>query len=136
MNNNYIRKLGLVTGLTFGLCLLDRFMIGYMAPGFMPELGLNYTQLGMIVMIARIGAALGAWIFAPLTEYYGRRKGTVWANLAQTLISGATGLVRSFIFWQNTWIHSGSNRMAYGYFRHCGFRYTSLGSLFVRQDRS
>lgn len=96
MKNGYVGKLSLVFGITWGLAGLDRLMVGYAAPGFMPDLGLNYTQLGLIITISGIGVALGAWIVGPITEYYGRRKGTVWANLCETSLSAVTGLVQSF----------------------------------------
>lgn len=92
----YVAKLSLVFGITWGLAGLDRLMVGYAATGFMPELKLNFTQLGLIIAMMGIGTAIGAWIINPLTEYYGRRKGTVWGNLFETAFSGATGLVQSF----------------------------------------
>lgn len=93
---NYVGKLSLFYGITWGLAGLDRCMIGYAAPGFMPELKLSFTQLGLIVTLTAIGTAVGAWIINPLTEYYGRRKGTIWGNLGETVFSGATGLVHTF----------------------------------------
>lgn len=96
MTNHYVGKLSLVFGLTWGLAGLDRLMVGYAAPGFMHELGLNFTQLGLIITVSGIGVAIGAWIIGPLSEYYGRRKGSVWANLCEHAFSGFTALVQTF----------------------------------------
>jgi len=96
MKIGYAGKLSLVFGLTWGLAALDRLMVGYVAEGFMPELGFSFTQLGLIITISAIGLTVGAWVISPLTEYYGRRIGTVWGNLGQVSISAVTGLVQSF----------------------------------------
>ncbi|WP_028321600.1 MFS transporter [Desulfatiglans anilini] len=96
MKLNYVGKLSIVFGLTWGFSGLDRCMIGYAAPGFMPELEFTYAQLGLIVTLTAIGAAIGAWVVNPLTEYYGRRKGSIWGNLGAHLFSGLTGLVQGF----------------------------------------
>lgn len=62
----------------------------------MPDLKLNFTQLGILFSIAGICTAIGAWVINPITEYYGRKIGSVWVNLINTVISGITGLVRTF----------------------------------------
>ena len=96
MKNSYVGRLSLVFGITWGLAGLDRLMVGYAAPGFMGELGLNYTQLGLIITISGVGVAVGAWVIGPISEYYGRRKGTVWANLCEHSFSAVTAIVQSF----------------------------------------
>jgi MFS family permease len=62
----------------------------------MPALKLNFTQLGMIFTIGALCTAIGGWIIGPISEYYGRKLGSVWVNLINTVISGITGLVQSF----------------------------------------
>ena len=93
---SYVGKLSLFFGISWGLEGLDRLIVGYTAPGYMPALNLNFTQLGILLTIAGICTAIGAWVINPLTEYYGRKIGSVWVNLINTVISGITGLVRSF----------------------------------------
>ena len=96
MKFSYVGKLSLVFGLTWGLGGLDRLMVAYAAPGYMPALGLDFTHLGLIVAANAIGVAIGAWTIGPLSEFYGRRIGTVWGNLAEHVFSALTGLVGSF----------------------------------------
>jgi MFS family permease len=93
---NYALKLTLFFGITWGLAGLDRCLTGYAAPGFMVDLKLNFTQLGLIVTLSALAATLGGFIFNPISEYYGRRVGTVWGNIGQHLLSALTGLVQSF----------------------------------------
>lgn len=96
MKMSYVGKLTLVFGLTWGLVGLDRMMVGFAAPGFMPALNLNYTQLGLIISANGIGVAVGAWLIGTLSEYYGRRTGAVWGNLVEHILSGVTGLCQTF----------------------------------------
>ncbi len=96
MKMNYVGKLSLIFGLTWGLGGLDRLMVGLAAPGYMPALGLNFSQLGLIAAANGAGVAVGAWIIGPLSEMYGRRLGAVWGNLAEHVFSGLSGLVGSF----------------------------------------
>lgn len=66
------------------------------APAFMPDLKLSFSQLGIIVILGATKVAIGACIIKSITKYYGLRKGSVGANLGQTLFNGATRLVASF----------------------------------------
>ncbi|KUO75108.1 MAG: hypothetical protein APF81_02590 [Desulfosporosinus sp. BRH_c37] len=96
MKLSYVGKLTLIFGLTWGLVGLDRMMVGVAAQGFMPDLKLSFTQLGLIVSANGLGVALGAWIIGSLSEFYGRRLGAVWGNLAEHIFSGLTGLALTF----------------------------------------
>ncbi len=96
MKTNYVGKLSLIFGLTWGLGGLDRLMVGLAAPGYMPALGLNFSQLGLIAAANGAGVAIGAWIIGPLSETHGRRLGAVWGNLAEHVFSGLSGIVNSF----------------------------------------
>ncbi|MBI5444061.1 MAG: MFS transporter [Deltaproteobacteria bacterium] len=96
MKVSYIGKLSLVLGLTWGLGGLDRLMVAFAAPGYMPALGLDFTQLGLIAAANAFGVAIGAWTVGPLSEFYGRRLGAVWGNLAEHVFSALSGLVGSF----------------------------------------
>ena len=93
---SYVGKLALFFGISWGLEGLDRLIVGYTVPGFMPDLKLNFTQVGLIFTIGGLCTAIGGWICGPITEYYGRKLGSVWVNLINTVISGITGLVQSF----------------------------------------
>lgn len=88
MKMNYVGKLSLVFGLTWGLGGLDRLMVGLAAPGYMPALGLNFSQLGLIAAANGAGVAVGAWIIGPLSEMYGRRLGAIWETLPSTSLAG------------------------------------------------
>lgn len=96
MKVSYVGKLSLIFGLTWGLGGLDRLMVAFAAPGYMPALGLDFTQLGLIAACNAFGVAIGAWTIGPLSEFYGRRIGAVWGNLAEHSFSALSGLVNSF----------------------------------------
>lgn len=96
MKLTYVGKLTLIFGLTWGLVGLDRMMVGFAAPGFMPALNLNFTQLGLIISANGLGVAIGGWIIGTLSEYYGRRTGAVWGNFIEHIFSGLTGLCSTF----------------------------------------
>lgn len=96
MKLGYVGKLSLIFGITWGFAGLDRLMVGYVAPGFMAELGLNYTQLGLIATMTAIGNAVGPWVIGPASEYCGRKIGAVWANLFMQAFTAVTGIVQSF----------------------------------------
>lgn len=97
MKSSYVGKLAFVFGITWGLGGLDRVMVGLAAPAYLPALGLNLSHLGLIAAANGAGVALGAWIIGPLSEYYGRKLGTIWGNLGEHLFSGLSAIVGGFL---------------------------------------
>lgn len=78
--------------LTFSLVGIDRFMINTMFPAIQKDLGLDYTDIGIIT-----GALAFAWGFASLimgnkADHWGRGKVLVGSMLVFSLLIGASGL--------------------------------------------
>ncbi|MCG7337221.1 MFS transporter [Sporosarcina sp. ACRSM] len=60
--------------MVFGLLFMDRLSIIYLFPFIAPELGLNNTQLGMLVGATSITWGISTLIFASLSDFIGKKK--------------------------------------------------------------
>ena len=68
--NGIIIILFLVSGLLF----MDRLSIIYLFPFIAPELGLNNTQMGLLVGVTSIAWGLSTLVFASLSDFLGKKK--------------------------------------------------------------
>jgi MFS transporter, ACS family, hexuronate transporter len=91
----------IVLFLVFGLVFMDRLSIIYLFPFVSSELGLNNTQMGMIVGATSIAWGLSTLIFASLSDFIGRKKKTLIIFIlvfsAATFTSGLVGGLGSLI---------------------------------------
>ncbi len=87
--------------LVFGLVFMDRLSIIYLFPFVAPELGLNNTQMGMIVGATSIAWGLSTLLFASLSDFLGKKKKTLIIFIlifsAATFTSGLVGGLGSLI---------------------------------------
>ncbi|WP_102271721.1 MFS transporter [Cytobacillus massiliigabonensis] len=87
--------------LVFGLVFMDRLSIIYLFPFVAPELGLNNTQMGMIVGATSIAWGLSTLIFASLSDFIGKKKKTLVIFIlifsVATFSSGVIGGLGSLI---------------------------------------
>ncbi|MGI8384229.1 MFS transporter [Robertmurraya sp. P23] len=87
--------------LVFGLVFMDRLSIIYLFPFVAPELGLNNTQMGMIVGATSIAWGLSTLFFASLSDFLGKKKKTLIIFIlifsAATFTSGLVGGLGSLI---------------------------------------
>jgi MFS family permease len=80
----------------WGFVAMDRLVIGYLFPMIVPDLKLNFTQVGMIMSL--IGITMGAMgIFGGfLSDKFGRKATIVPCTIVFSVLSSITGLARSF----------------------------------------
>ncbi|OLS34854.1 MFS transporter [Bacillus sp. MRMR6] len=91
----------IVLFLVFGLVFMDRLSIIYLFPFVAGELGLNNTQMGMIVGATSIAWGLSTLLFASLSDFIGKKKNTLIIFIlifsAATFTSGLVGGLGSLI---------------------------------------
>jgi MFS transporter, ACS family, hexuronate transporter len=63
--------------LVFGIVFMDRLSIIYLFPFVSEELGLNNTQMGMIVGATSIAWGLSTLVFSSLSDFFGKKKNTL-----------------------------------------------------------
>ena len=78
--------------LGFGLVGLDRFIILPLFPVMMPDLGLNYQDLGNISAVLAIAWGVSSIFMGRLSDRIGRRKVLIPAVLLFSLLAGVSGL--------------------------------------------
>lgn len=78
--------------LGFGLVGLDRFIILPLFPVMMPDLGLNYQDLGNISAVLAIAWGISSILMGRLSDRIGRRKVLIPAVLLFSLLAGVSGL--------------------------------------------
>ena len=95
--NGIIIILFLVSGLLF----MDWLSIIYLFPFIAPELGLNNTQMGMLVGVTSIAWGLSTLIFASLSDFLGKKKNMLIAFIflfsITTFTAGLVGGLASLI---------------------------------------
>jgi MFS family permease len=77
--------------LGFGLVGLDRFIILPLFPVMMPDLGLNYQDLGNISAVLAIAWGISSIFMGRLSDRIGRRKVLIPAVLLFSLLAGVPG---------------------------------------------
>jgi AAHS family 4-hydroxybenzoate transporter-like MFS transporter len=69
----------------------DTQAIGYVAPVLSRNWGLKPGALGPVFAAGLLGLALGAFLFAPLADLFGRRPIVLWSTLSFGLLTVVTG---------------------------------------------
>jgi MFS family permease len=64
----------MVLTLTFGIVMVDRLALNYLAPYVVRDLGLSNTQLGAVATGVSLSLALSGIVGGVLCDRYGRRK--------------------------------------------------------------
>ncbi len=78
--------------LSFALVGIDRFLITILFPEIKAELGLDYTQLGIITGALAFSWGLASLIMGNQADRIGRGKVLIWSMLVFSLLIGASGL--------------------------------------------
>ena len=70
----YEFKIVLLLALLFGIVGLDRFVVLYLFPVIIPELGLNNMQAGAVASVLAFTWAISTWVLGSLSDKYGRKR--------------------------------------------------------------
>jgi MFS family permease len=88
----------MVLTLTFGIVMVDRLALNYLAPYVVRDLGLSNTQLGAVATGVSVSLALSGIVGGVLCDRYGRRKLLlVFAIIGFSISSFLTGFATSFL---------------------------------------
>jgi MFS family permease len=83
--------------LNFGIVLFDRNALGFLMPFIQPDLGLNNTQVGVLVGALSLTWAIAAFGIGVISDRFGSRKLLlVLATIAFSVCSFGSGLAVSF----------------------------------------
>lgn len=96
----FAAEAGTVTllGLAFGVLMLDRGAVGFLAPFFVGELHLTHAQLGVAASATSVTWALAGFPVARVADRAGRHKAClVAALLCFSMISACCGLATGFV---------------------------------------
>lgn len=81
------------------LTLLDGFdnqVMGVVAPLLSKDLGLDKAQMGLIFSLTQVGATIGALLFGPIGDRFGRRPAAMISVCIITLFTWATTIAPAF----------------------------------------
>ena len=81
---------------TWGTVFLDRMSVLYLAPYVAPALHLSRAQVGLVASSLAVAWALSGLVVGAISDRVGRRPVLLPAVFAFSILSGMTGLVRSF----------------------------------------
>jgi MFS family permease len=103
----YENGLVLMMFIVFGLVFFERLSILYLFPFMAPELGLNNTQVGLVVGVLGIAWGVSTMIFSSISDFIGSKKGMLIIFIflfgLATFLGGLVGslatllLVRAFM---------------------------------------
>lgn len=93
---SYEWKIVILLALLFGIVGLDRFVVLYLFPVIIPELGLNNMQAGMIASVLALTWAISTWILGSVSDRYGRKKILIFSTLFFSLMTCLTAIAKSF----------------------------------------
>lgn len=93
---SYEWKIVILLALLFGIVGLDRFVVLYLFPVIIPELGLNNMQAGMIASVLALTWALSTWILGSISDRHGRKKILIYSTLFFSLMTCLTAFAKSF----------------------------------------
>lgn len=93
---SYEWKLVLLLAVLFGIVGLDRFVILYLFPVIVPELGLNNVQAGAIASVLAFTWAISTWVLGSLSDKYGRKRVLIYSTLFFSLMTWMTAIAKSF----------------------------------------
>jgi MFS family permease len=81
---------------TWGVVFLDRMAVLYLAPYIAPELRLSGAQVGSLAGVMALCWAVSAMLFGAISDRVGRKVVLVPMVVLFSVLSGASGLARSF----------------------------------------
>jgi len=81
---------------TWGIVFLDRMALLYLAPYIAPSLHLTDAQVGALVGVISICWAISAMVFGAISDRLGRKAVLVPMVALFSLLSGASGIARTF----------------------------------------
>jgi len=87
----------LILGLNFGILFFDRNALNFLMPSIQPELGLSFTQVGLLSSGLALTWAASGFIIGRISERTGRKKVFILAaGVIFSLCSFLSGLAESF----------------------------------------
>ncbi|WP_258869067.1 MFS transporter [Pseudomonas putida] len=92
----YEFKIVLLLALLFGIVGLDRFVVLYLFPVIIPELGLNNMQAGAVASMLAFTWAISTWVLGSLSDKYGRKRVLIYSSVFFSLMTWMTALAKSF----------------------------------------
>ncbi|MCO7058364.1 MFS transporter [Pseudomonas juntendi] len=92
----YEFKIVLLLALLFGIVGLDRFVVLYLFPVIIPELGLNNMQAGAVASVLAFTWAISTWVLGSLSDKYGRKRVLIYSSVFFSLMTWMTALAKSF----------------------------------------
>lgn len=93
---SYEWKILLVLALLFGIVGLDRFVVLYLFPVIVPELGLNNMQAGAIASVLAFTWAISTWVLGRVSDQHGRKKVLIYSTVFFSLMTWMTAIAKSF----------------------------------------
>lgn len=93
---SYEWKLVLLLAVLFGIVGLDRFVVLYLFPVIVPELGLNNVQAGAIASVLAFTWAISTWALGSASDKYGRKRVLIYSTLFFSLMTWMTAIAKSF----------------------------------------
>jgi predicted MFS family arabinose efflux permease len=94
--SRYEIRLVAILFFTWGTVFLGRMSALYLAPYFAPEFHLSHQQVGTVASVLAITWAISTLVFGALSDRVGRKPVLVPAMFVFSILSWASGLVRSF----------------------------------------
>ena len=91
----YAYTVVLVQWFIWGFVALDRNIITYLFPLIIPELKMDFTQVGLTMSVLGVGWAVGGLLFGGLSDKYGRKTIVMPATIIFSVLSWLTGVVGS-----------------------------------------
>ncbi len=74
---NYENFLTITMFAVFGLVFLDRMALSFIFPYISEDLGMNNTQLGIIIAVMSVCFAFSSIIFSSISDFLGKKKNDV-----------------------------------------------------------
>lgn len=93
---SYEWKLVFLLAVLFGIVGLDRFVVLYLFPVIIPELGLNNIQAGAIASVLAFTWAISTWVLGSMSDKYGRKRVLIYSTLFFSLMTWMTAIAKSF----------------------------------------
>jgi len=93
----YYQKLTLLFCLMWGFVGIQRVIISVLSETIREDMGLTYTEYGLIVAVTGLVWAFGTLFFAALGDRFGRRPIIALCTILASVFSWVTGLVNSFV---------------------------------------
>lgn len=84
------------TGFAWIADAMEIMLLSYLAPAAQCAFDLTSGQVSFLSSIVFIGVAIGAWVWSPVADFYGRKRGFAITGLGTAVFSIATALAPSY----------------------------------------